>query len=266
VNRAVITAFQKNRLDSASLVINAAYAEEALALARANPDLKVGLHLNLTAQMGQKPVASPGRVPLLADARGLLKHGFLGLLALALRRPGELGPQVETEMRAQIELALARGLKPAHLDSHRHVHLIPLLFETALKLKRDYGLGRLRRVNESLPATRAGAGLGRALWNGGLVKYVVLKTCGRFHSEEESGVYFYSILHTTRLFGRNLSRVLVPPSYPEVEICFHPSLVEEDSKIDASGLAAYRLFSPDRGRELEALLDPGLPDRVGYLS
>jgi predicted glycoside hydrolase/deacetylase ChbG (UPF0249 family) len=262
VNRAVIAAFQKGRLNSASLVVNAAFSEEALALARAHPGLKVGLHLNLTAQMGQKPVAPPARVPLLTDSQGRLKHGFLGLLALALSRPEKLRPQVETEMRAQIELALARGLKPAHLDSHRHVHMIPLLFETALKLKRAYGLERLRSVNESLRATRAGAGLGRALWNGGLVKYLALKACGRFHSEE-SEVYFYSILHSTRLFGRNLGRVLVPARYPAVELCFHPSLVEEDLKIDAPGLAAYRLFSPDRRREFEALLADGLEARTG---
>jgi len=253
VNRAVIAAYQKGRLDSASLVINAAYAEEALALARAHPGLKVGLHLNLTAQMGQKPVAPPGRVPLLTDGAGRLKHGFVSLLALALLRPGDLRPQVEAEMRAQIELALARGLKPAHLDSHRHVHMIPLLFETALKLGRDYGLDRVRSVNENWRATRAGAGLKAALINGGLVKYLVLKTCGRFHSEEGE-VYFYSILHSTRLFGRNLKRVLVPARYPAVEICFHPSVVEEDLKIDAPGLAAYRLLSPDRQKEFEAIL------------
>jgi len=259
VNRAVIAAYEKGRLDSASLVVNAAYAEEALALALARPGLKVGLHLNLTAQMGQRPVAPPARVPLLTDSAGRLKHGFTGLLALALLRPGDLRPQVETEMRAQIELALARGLRPAHLDSHRHVHMIPLLFETALKLKRAYGLGRLRSVNECWRATRAASG--PALAGGGLLKFLVLKTCARFHSEEGE-TYFYSILHSTRLFGRNLGRVLVPARYPAVEICFHPSLVEEDLKIGDPGLAAYRLFSPDRQREFEALLDPGLPERV----
>jgi len=252
VNRAIITAYQKGRLDSASLVINAAWTEEALDLARAHPGLKVGLHLNLTAQMGQKPVAPPDQVPLLIDAAGCLKRGFTSLLALALLRPGDLRPQVEAEMRAQIELALARGLRPAHLDSHRHVHMIPLLFETALKLGRDYGLERLRSVNENWRATRAGAGL--AWFNGGLVKYMVLKTCGRFHSEE-SETYFYSLIHSTRLFGRNIRRVLVPARYSAVELCFHPGLIEEDRKINEPGLAAYLLFSPDRQKEFEAILD-----------
>jgi predicted glycoside hydrolase/deacetylase ChbG (UPF0249 family) len=164
-------------------------------------------------------------------------------------------------MRAQMELALARGLKPTHLDSHRHVHMIPLLFEEAVKIKRAYGLDRLRSVNENWRATRAGAGLGPALFNGGLVKLLVLKTCGRFHSEE-SETYFYSILHSTRLFGRNLGRVLVPARYPAVEICFHPGLPEEDLKIGEPGLAAYLLFSPDRKKEFDALLDPGLEKRV----
>ena len=264
VNRAVMAAYQAGRCDSASLVINAAYSEQALALARGHPGLKVGLHLNLTAQMGQRPVAPPGQVPLLTDSEGRLKHGFLGLLTLALLRSKDLRPQAETEMRAQIELALERGLKPAHLDSHRHVHMIPLFFETALKLKREYGLGRLRSVNENLWATRAGAGLGRAWLDGGLIKYLVLKACGRFHSEE-SGVYFYSILHSTRLFGRNIGRVLVPAGYLLVELCSHPSLLEEDLKINAPALAAYKLFSPDRQKEFEALMNPGLAERLEHL-
>jgi hypothetical protein len=93
-----------------------------------------------------------------------------------------------------------------------------------------------------------------ALVNGGLVKYMVLKTCGRFHSEE-SETYFYSLIHSTRLFGRPIRRVLVPARYPAVEICFHPSLIEEDRKINEPGLAAYLLFSPDRQKEFEAILD-----------
>jgi hypothetical protein len=54
--------------------------------------------------------------------------------------------------------------------------------------------------------------------------------------------------------------------YPMVELCFHASLVEEDLKLNEPGLAAYRLFSPDRQRELEALLGPQIPDPVtdGY--
>ncbi len=264
VNRAIVAAYERGRLHSASLVVNAAHTEEALALARAHPGLKVGLHFNLTAQMGQKPVAPPARVPLLIDAAGRLKHGFVSLLLLALLKPGELRPQVAAEMRAQAELALARGLTPAHLDSHRHVHMIPLIFEEALKIKRAYGLGRVRSVNENWRATMAGAGLGPALVNGGLVKFLVLKTCARFHSEE-SETYFYSLLHATRLFGRNLSRVLVPARYPAVELNFHPGLPEVDKETGQPGLAAYRLFSPDRQREFEALLDCDLENRVFYL-
>ncbi|MDR2934944.1 MAG: ChbG/HpnK family deacetylase [Candidatus Adiutrix sp.] len=264
VNRAVAAAYDQGRLNSASLIINAAHAEEALALARARPGLEVGLHLNLTAQMGQKPAAPPARVPLLTDSAGRLKHGFVSLLLLSLLRPEDLRAQVAAEMRAQVELALAKGLSPAHLDSHRHAHMIPLLFEEALKIKRDYGLNRLRSVNEDLRATRAGAGLGPALVNGGLIKFLVLKTCGLFHSEK-SETYFYSILHGTRLYGRHLGRVLVPARHPAVELCFHPGRPEEDMKTGEPGLAAYLLFSPDRQREYEALLDPGLESRVCFL-
>jgi len=255
VNRAVAAAFGAGRLDSASLVANAAHAEEAAALARANPGLRVGVHLNLTAQMGQRPVAPPERVPLLVDGGGRLKRGFTGLLLLSWARPGALARQGEAEMRAQIEWAADRGLRPAHLDSHRHVHMIPALYRVAERLRDEYRIPRLRRVNESLRATWAGAGLGRAWINGGLVKWAALRACaraaGRRGGPEEE--YFYSVLHGTRLHGRALRRLRIPAPHRTAELCFHPACPEADRGGDP-GLAAYRMFSPDRRREFEALM------------
>ncbi len=263
VNLAIMMAFRSGVLNSASLIMNAPYAGEALRLAAEHPALKVGIHLNLTSQGQERSLASPRDIPLLTDGGGRFRYGFLDLLRLSLTNKRELQRQVEIEMRAQIDGALAAGLSPAHLDSHRHVHMIPALFEVARKLKDAYRIERLRNVNEKLGATWRGSRPGWSLLNGGLVKFIVLKICSRFN-HYEGEIYFYSILHSTRLFGRSISRIMLPPPYRAVEICFHPSLIEVDRSIGDPAFADYHLYSFDRQKEFEALLEAPFLERFQF--
>ncbi|MDR2391542.1 MAG: ChbG/HpnK family deacetylase [Planctomycetota bacterium] len=261
INRAVISAFRDGVLNSASLIMNASHTEEAIRLARENPGLRIGVHLNLTRQRGQKALADPAAMPLLAEGGGRLRHGFSGLFLLSLFRRGELRRQAEIEMRAQVEKAVASGIRPTHLDSHRHVHMIPALFETARSVSADYGIPRLRNVNEDFFSTWRVSPVLPALLNAGILKHLVLKTLSRLN-RCGGDAYFYSIVHTTRLFGRNVRLIRVPGRFRAVELCFHPSIAAEDRKAWEESFSDYLLASPDRQREYEALLDKELPERI----
>lgn len=261
VNEAIVAAFKNGVLNSTSIIINAAHADAAVRLAAENPDLNVGVHLNLTRQQNQRPLANPVDIPLLVDRDGLLRHGFVGLLRESLLRPRALGVQVEREMRAQIEKVLSSGIKPTHLDSHRHVHAIPVLFRAVKKLADEYGIARVRVVNENLAATLRAGGEMRGFFDGGLIKHLVLRTLFRIN-RADGDVYFYSIFHTTRLFGPNLRRIHVPARYNTVELGTHPCAVATDAAAWDSAFADYLLSSPDRQREFEALLDKELPQRI----
>ncbi|MDR1535739.1 MAG: ChbG/HpnK family deacetylase [Planctomycetota bacterium] len=263
INRAVISAFRDGVLNSASLIMNASRTEEAIRLAKENPGLRIGVHLNLTRQRGQKALADPEAIPLLAEGGGRLRRGFSGLFLLSLLRGGELRRQAEIEMRAQVEKALASGIRPDHLDSHRHVHMIPALFGTLRRLSADYGITRVRNVNEDFFSTWRASPILPALLNGGVAKYAVLKTFSRLN-RGGGDVYFYSVIHTTRLFGRNLRRICVPGRFREAEACFHPAVAAEDRKAWEESFSDYLLASPDRQREYEALLDRGLPERIRF--
>ena len=83
VNQAIITAYQKGVLNSTSMMMNVAYTDEAIALYKQNPGLAVGVHLNLTNQLNQRPIAEPKDIPLLVDKNGNLKHGFVSLMILS---------------------------------------------------------------------------------------------------------------------------------------------------------------------------------------
>src|SRR5260370_35383027 len=63
INRAIVRAHQEGILTTASLMVNEPASSEAVALARENPRLGVGLHLTLLCGHSALPAASvPGLV------------------------------------------------------------------------------------------------------------------------------------------------------------------------------------------------------------
>lgn len=261
VNAAIVTAFQKGCLNSTSLMMNVAYTEAAVKALRQLKGLSVGIHLNLTCQRAQKALSCPKDIPLLVNKQGHLKNGFLSFLLLSFFHKKQLQKQVEKEMRAQIEKALKLGIHPTHLDSHRHVHMIPALFSVVQKLQKEYQIERIRVVNEHLFKTFFQTRDFSCLWNGGLIKWFVLRGCSLF-CRYPIQTYFYSIIYTTRLFGRATQKICVPKGYSQIEIAFHPSIITIDQAQYEVQFDDYLLKRYDRQAEFETLLDTSFPERI----
>ena len=134
VNAAIQKAHTEGILSSASLMINQEFADEAVQMAKQMPKLKVGLHINLT---NQKPAADVSEIPHLVDKNGNFKNGFVNLFLLSFLHPKAIRNEAYTEIKAQIEKYLQTGLSLDHLDSHRHVHLIPAVFKATKQLAKD---------------------------------------------------------------------------------------------------------------------------------
>ena len=141
VTRGILEAHRRGVVRSASLMVTFASAAEAAALARAQPDLEVGLHIDL---VGGSPVSDPAAVPSLCDSEGR----FFGLAELTRRlvtgrvRPADLA----AEVRAQASLARSWGLAVLAWDSHRHVHLLPPVALVVGRVARDEGVRWIRRA------------------------------------------------------------------------------------------------------------------------
>src|SRR4029077_4682986 len=65
-------------------------------------------------------------------------------LLLRRARRGLLLREVESEWDAQIQKIRDAGIVPTHLDGHKHVHMLPGLFEIALKLAKQHEIGAIR--------------------------------------------------------------------------------------------------------------------------
>ncbi len=138
-------------LRSASLMIGAPAAADAVERARRMPSLAVGLHVVL---VHGRPVLPPHRVPGLVDQRGdflvdLVRAGFRFFL-----RPG-IRAQLAAEIRAQFECFSKAGLDLDHVDAQSHMHVHPTVFGLIVRIGREYGMRAIRIPREPFGTTRS---------------------------------------------------------------------------------------------------------------
>ena len=124
VNQAVVTAHRDGILTTASLMVNEPGFEEAIALAKQNPRLGVGLHLALSH--GHAALL-PGEIPGLVNERGEFSNRPVSTgLRYFVRR--DLREELRREIKAQFEKFKATGLPLDHVNGHLHFHFHPRVF------------------------------------------------------------------------------------------------------------------------------------------
>jgi len=131
-------ALDKGAISSASIMIPTPWITEVAAYARAHPDADLGLHLTLTSEWETYrwgPTASRDAVPSLLDPDGTLPNED----SIVARRAN--AADVERELRAQIDRALALGIRPTHVDSHMGaLFTTPALLAAYVKVAHNYHL------------------------------------------------------------------------------------------------------------------------------
>ena len=257
INKAVVDGHMYGVINSTSLMVTMKYAGQAAESAKSLPNLKVGLHLNLT---NEKCAALKSKIPLLVDEKGRFKNGFLKLLILSFTHPFALRRQVIIETEAQIKKFQKTRLQMAHIDSHRHVHMIPALFKIVKKLALKYDIPRIRQVNESLFHTFKCNRNFSFLFDGGLLKLVVLKTF-YYYNRYYPQTYFYSILYTGKLSKKRFKNFTVPKGYDLLEIGIHPGRPDIDRQHLEDVYDKY-VLSSNRRAEFETVMDVSLLRKI----
>jgi hopanoid biosynthesis associated protein HpnK len=159
VNEAVEQAARHGMLTSASLMVAAPEAADAVRRARACPKLAVGLHLVVIEGPAVLPPADIGNLvgPDGQFPSDQLRLGFAYYFRPAVRR------QLEAEIRAQFEAFRATGLTLDHANAHKHMHLHPVVGRLMIDIGRDYGVRAIRVPAEpGRPADGLGARAMRA--------------------------------------------------------------------------------------------------------
>ena len=138
VNVASFDALDKGVVSSASIMVPTPWITEVATYAKAHPNADLGLHLTITSEWETfrwGSIASRDNVASLHDRDGT----FPREVSQVVTRAKTL--EVERELRAQIDRAIALGIRPTHLDSHMGaLFATPELMATYVKVARDYRL------------------------------------------------------------------------------------------------------------------------------
>jgi predicted glycoside hydrolase/deacetylase ChbG (UPF0249 family) len=153
VNRGIVEAHTGGILTATTLMANGDAFADAVALAREHPSLDIGCHLVLIGGAS----LLPGRREFPRGVKGLLA----ALAASKLR--------VYDELAAQVGRILEAGLKPSHLDTHKHTHLAPQVLDAVTRVAEEFRIPWVRRPFDlPLTAARGGAPWLKSAAAGGL--------------------------------------------------------------------------------------------------
>ena len=261
VNRGIAEAHRNGIVTSASLLANGAAFASGVDLARTTPGLGVGVHLNLS---DGEPVADPESVISLLNDRAEFAGKPESLLLRLARKTVSLN-EVEQEWDAQIQKVRDGGIQPTHLDGHKHVQMLPGLFEIALRLAKRHGIGAVRISHEE-SSLRAALSAGAKQKGRVVIKQGVqargLKLLARDARElaERAGIatadYFCGIAQTGELTKEGVLRLLEILPEGTTELMGHPGYVDADLAKSRTRLQA------SRQAEVEILTDTAVRNLV----
>jgi predicted glycoside hydrolase/deacetylase ChbG (UPF0249 family) len=146
-NMAVIKAFENNAITSGSVMVPCPWFPEIASYVKDHPGLDVGIHFTLNAEWKfykWNGVSPSSEIPSLIGKDGYFSPNLQTIVF------GAKPEQVEKELRAQINKAIASGIKPTHIDSHMgSMFVTPALFHVALKVAREYKIPLFVPMNEA---------------------------------------------------------------------------------------------------------------------
>jgi predicted glycoside hydrolase/deacetylase ChbG (UPF0249 family) len=212
-------------------------------------------------------VAERETITSLLNDDGEFAGGPESLLLRRVRR-GPLLAEVESEWDAQIQKVRDAGIAPTHLDGHKHVHMLPGLFEIALKLAKRHGIGAIR-VSLEASSLRAALSLGSKQHAGVVMKQGVqargLKFLARDAREqaERAGIstadFFCGIAQTGELTREGVEQFVKSLPDGTTELMCHPGYADAALKKTPTRL------QDSRETELRILTDTGIRNLVASL-
>jgi predicted glycoside hydrolase/deacetylase ChbG (UPF0249 family) len=229
-NRAIVDAHCKGIVTSTSLLANGYAFEHAVSLAREHPSLGVGVHLTLT----EGPPVVENVIDQLYPGGTLPLSNQPYVRALVAGRLPRSA--IRREFEAQVEKIVATGIRPTHIDGHKHVHLLPGITAIAADVARQFSIPVMRVPHRLADSPLVLARLSRLpgmviLMVMGTLAYRVAKHAGLHTSDRVVG-----FVDTGHLDRAAIRRLLNRPRPGVTELLCHP---------------AYR------SRELDELLEQG---------
>ncbi len=239
VNDGIVRAHREGILTSTTLMANGDAFDHALELAAETPALDIGVHLQLV--QGQS-LSQPG-CPLPSSVGALIADLLVGRWDLL------------KEFEAQVEKILAAGIRPSHLDTHKHTHLLPSVLHAVARISEKYSIRWVRKPFD-LPLSSLGAS-----WKTRAASLLMARFRPHFDNVlarhgARSTNHFAGFLWTGNFSAQDLVRLIDFLPVGSTEFMCHPGILGEELR------AAPTRLKESRELELQALIDPSVREAI----
>lgn len=226
VNAGIVAAHREGVLTATTLMANAPAFDDAVRLAREHPSLDVGCHLVLVQGPGL-----PQTIPEL-------------IIAIARRSIDLYG-----ELHRQVSTIVAAGIRPTHLDTHKHTHLAPPVLNAVILIAREFGIPWVRRPADFPMDTAIAPFAKRAVHAG--VAMVARRFDGKLRAAGcRFTDHFTGFQVTGRLGTTELARLIRSLPDGVTELMCHPGFLTDELRAATTRLKESRVV------EYQALVSP----------
>lgn len=230
INLAALDLYQQGLINNASIIANYPATAHALHLFSNYASLDLGVHLNLT---DGRAITSQNLHARLTDHRGIF-FSRARLFAMALRPDAAFLARVEAELSAQIRVIEEAGVRPSHLSTHMHFHMMPSLRRIVIKLARQRQIPWVRtyRARASL--------LPYAAYLQSRTTYSELRQGSTRYPDYLTGLYFW-MGFPPKMLSTTLNKLA-----GSVELVVHPGIENDKTFPNQAGYSTLKRAAETR--------------------
>ena len=229
VNEGIIEAYRNGILTATTLMANGAAFEHAVELAHETPSLDVGCHLVLVQG---RSVLDPSR-DLPATVTDLIRALLRGKFS------------IYDEIAAQIQKVARAGIRPTHIDTHKHTHLFPPVLDAVARVAHEFRIPWVRRpfdfgIDRTARITKSAVAIGMRATRPGFARALrSLKTTDHFTGFQITGTLnARNLIDTLERLPEGLTEFMCHPGKLGPELRAATTRLKESREIELAALVS----------------------------
>jgi predicted glycoside hydrolase/deacetylase ChbG (UPF0249 family) len=227
VNEGIVEAHREGILTATTIMANGNAFEHAVSLGRQTPSLDIGCHLVLVQG---RSVADPSRE---------LPASIPELARLLFQRK----IPVYEELLAQVRKIVRTGIRPTHLDTHKHTHLFPPVLDAVARLAQEWRIPWVRRpfdfgIDSGTDVLKSAVAVGMRITRPGFArKLAELKTTDHFTGFQITGtLQEANLIATLERLPQGLTEFMCHPGRLGPELHAAKTRLKESRELELSAL------------------------------
>ena len=209
VNEGIVYAHRNGILTSTTLMATGPAFDHAVKLAHENPSLDVGVHLVL--------VGAPGFPASVGQLSATVALGRL---------------PIYDHLVSQVRKILDAGIRPTHLDTHKHTHILPPVLNAVARIAEEFRIPWVRKPIP-LPVPFLRSSMQRRLAQRGC------RTTDHFAGFELTGRYNIGDLAAViKALPEGVTEFMCHPGFCEKELRAAPTRLKDSRRIELDALTS----------------------------